>query len=638
MPSELPLVSIIIPHQAGSEILGRCLEALHRDASYPNFEIILVDNGSSDGSVEAARARFPELRVLRLDENQGYAGGCNRGIEVAAGEYLLLLNDDTEVESGWLKALVEAAEADPQVGACQPKIRSLRDRSRFEYSGAAGGLMDCYGYPFSRGRLMGHVEADRGQYDDPAEVFWASGVCMLLRRSLLERTGLLDEAFFAYMEEIDLCWRIHLQGSRVIYVPHAVVYHVGGYSLDQRVLKRMYLNHRNSMIMLMKNYSARTLLWILPIKVSLELFILFAALLRNPRRSRAVVMSFAWLATHAPTVLRLRAEVQRSRRVSDDEILRRLYRGMAPLWYFVFGIRQVTDLPDVDPILHQPYRWDAMPLADATVTPERRDFLYAYLDQAPIALALMRAVECDHLARLPFPRPILDVGCGDGTFARVLFNGVVVDAGVDADEKEVERARATRCYAQAEVGQVEALPFESERFATVFSNCVLEHVPDIEAALSEIHRVLRTDGRLYLTVPSPRCVTYLLWTAVLGKLGLHRLADAYAGLTLRLFKAEHVMEPEGWSRLLERLGFRVEHHEPYMPLRATRIQDAFLPTGVLSVVAKRLLGRKLFFPRLHRLLVRAYRGLLRGAYEERAEEGSGTLIVARKASPSGQVA
>ena len=632
MSAEPPLVSIIIPHQAGTDILIGCLDALTRDTSYPNLEIILVDNGSTDGSVQEAQRRFPTVRVVRLEGNMGFAGGCNRGIHASHGEYVLLLNDDTEVEPGCVKELVQVAREDVKVGACQPKIRSLRDKAQFEYSGAAGGLMDVYGYPFSRGRLMGHVEVDRGQYDDPAEVFWASGVCMLIRRSVLEKAGLFDEVFFAYMEEIDLCWRIHLQGFRVVYVPTSVVYHVGGYSLAQRSIKRIYLNHRNSIIMLLKNYSWKSLLWTFPVKVVLELAILAGALVRNRRRSLAVIMSFGWLLTHIPTILRLRWSVQKSRKIPDGEILPRLYQGMAPIWYFLFGIRQVTDLPDIGPVLHQPYRACCDRLANHAVFPEQRNFLYAYLDQAPVGLALMRAVECDHLSRLPFQRPILDAGCGDGTFARILFNGRVVDAGVDADEREVRRARRTRCYGELESGRLERLPFESERFATVFSNCVLEHIPDVESALREIHRVLKPGGRFYMTVPSPRCTAFLLWTHVFERLRLRRLARWYADLTLRLFKAEHVMEPEEWVSVLGRVGFGTERYEPYMPLKATRLQDLFLPAALPSLLAKSLVGKPLLFSRIHRLKVRLYRHWLRAAYQQRAPEGSATMLVARRPS------
>jgi GT2 family glycosyltransferase/ubiquinone/menaquinone biosynthesis C-methylase UbiE len=630
-----PLVSIVIPHQAGAEILLACLESIARDTSYPNHEIWVVDNGSSDGSVETARQRFPAIQVLRFEENLGYAGGCNRGMQAAHGAYLLLLNDDTELAPGWLRELVDAAESDASLGACQPKIRSLRERTRFEYSGAAGGLLDLYAYPFSRGRLMGQVEEDRGQYDDPIEVFWASGVCMLIRREALEQTGGFDEVMFSYMEEIDLCWRLHLMGWRVGYVPTAVVYHIGGYSLDQRVLKRMYLNHRNSMIMLIKNYSARSLAWILPIKIGLELFILTGALLRNPRRSRAVLLSFGWLALHVPTVLRLRREVQARRRVPDAAIFEQLYLGMAPLWYFVFGVRQVTDLPDIDRVLHRPLHPGQKPAEGEMVRPQRRDFLYAYLDQAPTGLALMRGIECDLFARYAFQRPILDVGCGDGTFARMLFNGVIVDSAVDADPQQAQRARATRCYADVKVGRAEALPFESGAAAAVLCNSVLAAVPDCDAALAEIHRVLRPGGRVHLTVPSPLCTRFLFWSRVLEKLGLRALARRYAAWTPTLFRARHLLAPEEWVARLERAGLRVEACEPYMAERTARVQDAFLPTALSAALARRLAGRRLWLPRLHRLAVRSYRRWLRGPYQARAAEGSGTFLVARRPPEQG---
>ena len=627
--SEHPLVSIIIPHQAGTEVLLRCLDSLVGDDTHPPYEILLVDNGSSDGSVQVARERHPQLRVLRFEENQGYAGGCNRGIEVSSGKYVLLLNDDTELEPGWLAELVRAAEEDASVGACQPKIRSLREPDLFEYSGAAGGLMDIYAYPFSRGRLMDHVEEDHGQYDDPIEIFWASGVAMLVRRSALDAAGLFDEVFFAYMEEIDLCWRIQLQGYRIRYVPSAVVRHIGGFSLDKRVLKRMYLNHRNSMITLVKNYSAPSLLRVLPVKLFLEAFIMGGALLRNPKRSRAVVMAFAWLLTHLPTVLRLRAEVQGARRVPDSEIFPRLYLGMAPLWYFVFGIRQVTDLPDIDRVLHRPCAADRPPQG-AVVRPEQRDFLYAYLDQAPTGLAIQRALECELFATRSFARPILDAGCGDGVFSRMLFNGVILDCGADADPEEVERARRTRCYAEVKTAQLEALPWEAESMATVLVNGVNSRVRDTEGALREIHRVLRPGGSLYLSVPTGDWVHFQIWSRGLRRLGLARAAEAYERLKLRQLGAKGIEEPDVWAGKLRAAGFELESREFYLSRRAARLQDLFMPAALISSLSKQLLGRALALPRIHRLLVRAYRGGLRGALSAPVERGAGVFLVARR--------
>jgi ubiquinone/menaquinone biosynthesis C-methylase UbiE len=392
----------------------------------------------------------------------------------------------------------------------------------------------------------------------------------------------------------------------------------------------MYLNHRNSVIMLAKNYSLRSLVWAFPVKIVLELFIFAGALLRNPLRSRAVVLSFGWLLTHVSLILRLRAETQEVRRVPDRLILSRLYQGMAPIWYFLFGIRRVTDLPDVETVLHQPYRRDRLVRRSGTVRPRHRNFFYAYLDQAPVSLALMRAIECDHLSQLSFERPILDVGCGGGTFSRILFNGVTVDAGVDSDAEQVERARAMRCFEDLEVGKVERLPFESEQFATAFSNHVLEHVHDIDAGLNEIHRVLKPGGAFYLTVPNTRCMTHLLWSGVFRRIGLRRLAERYSRFTLWLFRVKRVLSEEEWSKLLEDHGFDVERCELYMPLKATRIQDALLPPAMFSMVSKALFGREVLFPRLHRVRVRLYRRFLRGAYEQRSGDGSSTLLVARR--------
>jgi|GEM_PF-107219 len=631
MSSRFPLVSIIIPHYAGTEILLNCLARLAAGSQDPDTEIILVDNASSDGSVAEAQHRFPGIRVLRLEENQGYAGGCNRGIEVARGKYVVLLNDDTEIDPACVSELAQAAELDPTVAACQPKIRSLREPSQFEYSGAAGGLMDVYGYPFSRGRLMDDVEADEGQYDEPVEIFWASGVCMLIRKQVLDEVGAFDETFFAYMEEIDLSWRFHLAGHRVVYVPTAVVYHIGGYSLERKNVRRMFLNHRNSMIMLLKNYSARSLLWVFPVKIVLELFIFAGALLRNPRRSQAVLLSFGWLLENFGLVLRLRESVQAVRMVSDRVIFSRLYYGMAPIWYFLFGIRHVTDLPDIEPVLQQPYRGGREFNRIGTIHPRHRNFLFAYMDQAPISLALMRAIECDLFSGLSFERPILDVGCGDGTFARILFNGVTVDAGVDDDVERIEWAERMRCYDDLRTAKLERLPFESGRFATVYGNHALEHISDIETALREIHRVLRPGGIFYMTVPTPRCTEYLLWPTVFERIGLSALADWYSRLMLRLFEAKHVLEDEEWSELLERFGFSVESNRQYMPRKAARLQDLFLASAIASTVSKFFFGRRLIFPRLHRVKVRLYRRFLLPAYEERSPQGSSTLLVARKA-------
>jgi SAM-dependent methyltransferase len=435
------------------------------------------------------------------------------------------------------------------------------------------------------------------------------------------------------MEEIDLCWRLRLQGFRAVYVPSAVVYHIGGYSLDKRVLKRMYLNHRNSLTMLLKNYSARSLLRLLPVKLALELGIAAGALLRNPQRSRAVLMALAWHASHARAVWRLRAGVQARRRVPDSGILPHLYPGMAPLWYFAFGVREACDLPDVERVLHQPAGPGRELAAGERLRPARRDFLFAWLDQAPTAVALGAAAECERLAGQALERPVLELGCGDGTFARLLLGGRLVDLGVDPDARACARARATRCYGEVRCAAPDRLPCEPGSLATVLARGALGSPPGAEAALAEIARVLRPGGRLLLAVPSPACGRELRLPRALATLGLRGLAERCRRLELRALGAGTLAAPAAWEERLRAAGLEVLACEPFLPPRAARLRELFLPAAAPAAAAWRLRRRRLWLPRLHRLVVRLYRRALLRPHRERGAEGAGALLVARKGEP-----
>jgi len=602
-----PRVSVIIPHRAGTEVLLGCLDALYAAPSSVPFEVLIVDNGSADGSVDAALARHPGVEVLRLAENQGFAGGCNRGIDSTRREYVLLLNDDAEVRAGWLEALVGAADSDPTLAALQPKIRSATRRDHFEYSGAGGGLMDLYGYPFSRGRLMDDVEADRGQYDDSIEIFWASGVCLLLRRAALEESGGFDELFFAYMEEIDLCWRLQLLGWRIGYVPTAVVHHIGGYSLDRRVLRRMLLNHRNSVAMLIKNYSAAWLAGVLPVRIALELAILGAALLRNPRRSLAVALALPWLLFKLPPLLRARRRVQRTRRVGDAEIAARLYLGMAPVWYFAFGVRRSCDLPDIDRVLHRPL-WPERLAAGSRLELEPRDHRAAYLDQAPAAIALVRAAEVRALSACDFVRPVLDARCGDGTFARVLFAGWPVERALAQDERDRARAASTTRYGRIDLAaEASAHPGEAARANTLLVSAATAAPLALAAQLPGL---LRAEGSAFVVAVDPAVFECFPGVAALRRLGARRAAGWWRAALAWLFHAGAA--PDDWRLALERAGYRVEEVARIgLPVPPARLERLAL-FALCGEPLRRALRRRLLFPRLHRLGARARRALARG--------------------------
>ena len=335
MPEANPKVSVVIPHLLGEETLSACLASLRKSA-FRDYEVLLVDNGSADGSVPRAKARFPEIQVVSLKTNRGFAGGCNSGIREARGEYVFLLNDDAEVVPETLGRLVEAGDRDARIAACQPKILNWTERVRFDYAGGGGGLIDLLGYPFCLGRVFEHLEEDRGQYDLGREIFWASGAASLFRCSALLEVGLLDEVFFAHMEEIDLCWRLHLAGYAVRAVPSAVIFHRGAATLGKGTYRKLYLNHRNNLVMLLKNWGLRALLWRFPLRLGLEGATFLRSLFVGEwDRMRAIVAAEFYLLFHPVKLLRMRASAQKVRRVPDARVFAKMYRGLLPWEHFI---------------------------------------------------------------------------------------------------------------------------------------------------------------------------------------------------------------------------------------------------------------------------------------------------------------
>ena len=250
--------AVVILNWNGKDFLRTFLPGLVDSVRDMDAEVIVADNASEDGSTDWLREEMPELKLLCFDRNYGFTGGYNRAfreLEEYGPEYFVLINSDIEVGPDWLFPLQEWMDLHEDCAACAPKLHSWQEgrRSYFEYAGAAGGWLDHYGYPFCRGRVMSRLEEDQGQYDDPADVLWATGACLMVRSSVWKKLGGLDERFFAHMEEIDFCWRARLDGWRVNVVPRSVVYHVGGGTLPQDSPFKLYLNYRNNLLMLGNN-------------------------------------------------------------------------------------------------------------------------------------------------------------------------------------------------------------------------------------------------------------------------------------------------------------------------------------------------------------------------------------------------
>lgn len=263
-------IAIVILNWNGCEMLRSFLPSVVRFSEADGGVVYVADNGSTDASVEMLRREFPTVRLILLEKNNGFADGYNLALKQVDAEYAVLLNSDVEVTEHWLMPLVTFMDAHPEVAASQPKIRSWRHKEQFEYAGAAGGFIDRYGYPFCRGRILGVVETDNGQYDTIIPIFWATGAALFIRLKDYWEAGGLDGRFFAHMEEIDLCWRLRARGRQLVCVPQSEVFHVGGATLKKENPHKTYLNFRNNLVMLYKNLPQEDLLPVMRMRAILD--------------------------------------------------------------------------------------------------------------------------------------------------------------------------------------------------------------------------------------------------------------------------------------------------------------------------------------------------------------------------------
>jgi hypothetical protein len=244
--------AIVILNFNGEEMLKTFLPSVCAQSS---FDIWIIDNASTDSSIDFLSRSYPDISVVKLDENYGFAGGYNLGLAqvLSTYAYYILVNSDVAVSSNWDKDLISWMDSNPLYGALQPKILSWKNPDRFDYAGAGGGFLDGYGYPYCRGRIWETIEEDHGQYNDFIDVDWASGACMVVRVKVFNEMNGFDARFFAHMEEIDLCWRMRRAGWKIGYQGSVSVFHLGGATLDRASAQKLYLNIRNSLLMNFKN-------------------------------------------------------------------------------------------------------------------------------------------------------------------------------------------------------------------------------------------------------------------------------------------------------------------------------------------------------------------------------------------------
>ena len=309
------------------------------ETRYPDFEIILADNASSDGSVEWVSEQFPSVKIATFDDNYGYTGGNNRAVPFAEKEILLFLNNDVQVDSNWLNGLNQLFESDTKIGAAQPKILSYKEPEYFEYAGAAGGFLDRLGYPFCRGRLLDTVEKDLGQYEDEIELSWASGAALAIKKDLFDELGGFDEDFEFHMEEIDLCWRLKNIGYKIGYSSQSRVFHLGGGSLPMGTPRKVYYNFRNNLYMLWKNLPSSQLLPKIVIRLALDQIAAVRSLVSGrPKEFISIIKAHLHFIFGLPKIHRKRKSIQRN---PGSDALSPVFL----VWqYFIKGKRKYPEL------------------------------------------------------------------------------------------------------------------------------------------------------------------------------------------------------------------------------------------------------------------------------------------------------
>ena len=303
-------LGIVILNWNGRNLLNKFLPSLIRFTP-SNFNIYIIDNCSSDKSVEFITKKYINIKIIKLDKNYGFAKGYNMGLKDIDDEILCLINNDVEVTKDWTKSILNQFKNESKTGVIQPKMMNYYKRDYFDYAGAAGGFLDKYGYPYCRGRVYNKIEKDNSQYDKSSEIFWACGACFFIRNKLFKEMSGFDELFWAHMEEIDLCWRIKNNGYSIKFNHESIIYHLNAATLKKDNPHKTYLNFRNKLFMLVKN-SKNNIFILLLEKFFIDLFIsVYILISKGFKHFLAIFRAYFSLCIHINLLLEYRKKNKR---------------------------------------------------------------------------------------------------------------------------------------------------------------------------------------------------------------------------------------------------------------------------------------------------------------------------------------
>ena len=341
-------VSIVIPHWNGIDTLSECLLSLFK-IRHDSYEVIVVDNASTDGSQSWVKNTYPNLKLIENEKNYGYAGGCNRGALEANGDYLVFLNNDTIQDPDWIQNLEKFMKKDNMIAAVQPKVLNYFNKNIFDYAGGSGGYMDWFCFPYARGRIFSKQERDNGQYNDSKQCFWSSGTAFMIRKKLFFKAGKFDEYFFSHMEEIDLCWRLQAMGFQIWVEPDAIVYHKNALSMPMHSHKKHYLNHRNSLLMLFGNYSFKNILILGSGRIIFELIAFGYSILKlDWKHASAIIRSLLYILFHVNLILKRRYNFKKIRKKEDKDIIKNILRSSIVINYYLKRVQVYSEMDSIE--------------------------------------------------------------------------------------------------------------------------------------------------------------------------------------------------------------------------------------------------------------------------------------------------